>query len=389
MARRDPYVLAVAHRLGVAWLLVQLAVWAAFLLVFPAVCLLSGLTGAAVLLAVLGLLLDIKALDLLLAWARGWAPALQRLTIGYHASLAVAAVFVLLRPLDPRWALVPGTADNNDTTVALVRDGLVIGSGGGTTLTLHDERDGSVRSLDYHGGPSWILQPGPEDSLWVAPTHDPTLHVRDAHGAWSQIPRPAGRVQALAPSRRAVWLIADALYRLDRAGGRWQFVDACERPTGVALAPDEHEVLVVGRRWCARVDDGPWVDVSPPDIDDLGRFPEAALGGGGWRYVFTSGFLSSTLHVRGPDDAGFTLRDLPVRDIRVMVSDPVDGRRAWLAAWGEGVHFTADGGATWRSLGLRRVQVRSLAVDFDHLRVLVGSSNTIFDRGAYIRTMAE
>jgi hypothetical protein len=389
MARRDPYVLALVHRLGVAWLLVQLAVWAAFLLVFPAMCLLRGLTGAALLLAALGLFLDLKAVDLLLGWARGWAPTLRLLMIGYHASLAVAAVATLMRPIDPRWTRVPGTADNNDTTVAVLRDGLAIGSGGGTFLTFHDDRDGSVRPLDYVGGPSWILQPGPEDSLWVAPTNDPKLHVRDARGAWSQIPRPAGYPRALAPGRADVWLVADALHRLDRASGRWELVGACERPTGVALAPDEREVLVVGRRWCARVDDGPWIDVSPADIEELGRFPEAAIGGGGWRHVFTSGFLASTLHVRGPDDAGFTPREPPVRDIRVLIADPVDGRRVWLATWGEGVHFTADAGATWRSLGLRRVQVRGLAVDFTRGRVVAASSNTIFDRGAYVRTMDE
>ena len=46
-----------------AWTLLKLAVWAAFLLVAPAVCLQRGLVGAAVLLGLLGLLLDVAALD--------------------------------------------------------------------------------------------------------------------------------------------------------------------------------------------------------------------------------------------------------------------------------------------------------------------------------------
>lgn len=63
----------------------------------------------------------------------------------------------------------------------------------------------------------------------------------------------------------------------------------------------------------------------------------------------TSGVWSSTLHVRGRDDPAFTPREPPASDLRVVVAAPHDGRRVYLCTWGEGVHFSPDGGRTWQS----------------------------------------
>lgn len=387
MARRDPYVLVALHRLMAGWLLFKLAAWALFLLVFPAMCLARGLDGFALLLGLLGLFLDLKAVDLLLGWARGWAPALRRLMLLYHGGIALAGLVLLASPIDQQWTLVAGTEDRGDLTVTWLPDGLVVGSGGGSSL-LHHTDAGEIRSLDYRGGPSWILQTAADDTLWVAPPDHPRIYTRD-HDTWTELPRPAGYVRALAPGRTHVWLVTNDLHVLDRRTHRWAVPDVGEWSTGVALAPDEREVLVVGRRWFTSPDGQQWTDITPPDIDDLGRFPEAAIGGGGWRYVFTSGLWSSTLHVRGPDDEIFSPRTPPASDLRVIVADPHDGRRVWFGTWGEGVHQSSDGGRTWQDLGLHRIQVRGLAIDFNNSppRVAAGGSNLMFDRGAFVRPL--
>lgn len=375
------------HRFVVVALILKLLVWTGFLLVFPALCLLNGLDGAAVLLGLLGLLLDVKALDLLLGWARGWAPALQRGAILYHASITLAGLVILCLPIDPQWTHVAGTDDRGDSIVAWLPDGLVVGSGS-NAIVQHYIDGADDRSLDYPGGPAWAIQSAADGTLWVAPRLDNLLDMHDDDG-WHEHPRPAGFVRALAPGRDAVWLVTDSLHVLDRRTRRWAMPEPVEWPSGVALAPDETEVLVVGNRWATSPDGLTWTDVTPPDIADVGRFPDAAIGGGRWRYVYTGGMWRGTLHVRGPDDAGFTPRELPASDIRALVADPHDGRRVWFGTWGDGVHYSPDAGQTWHALGLRRVQIRSIAIDFTSTppRLAAGGSNMIFDRGAYVRPL--
>lgn len=78
--------------------------------------------------------------------------------------------------------------------------------------------------------------------------------------------------------------------------------------------------------------------------------------------------------------------ELPVRDVRVIVADPTQGARAMLGSWGEGIWLTEDGGRSWKKLGLRTMQVRSLAVDWRHRRAWAASANLLFHRGVYSRS---
>lgn len=385
--RREPTVLVAIHRFVVIATIIKLLVIVGFVLVFPALCLINGMDGAAVLLGLLGLFVDIKALDLLLGWARGWAPALQRLVILYHASITLAGLVIFCLPIDPQWTHVAGTEDRGDSIVTWLQGGLVVGSGS-NPIVQHYIDGGEDRSLEYRGGPAWAIQSAADGTLWVAPRLDNLLDMHDA-GGWHEYPRPAGYVRALAPGRTAVWLVTDSLHVLDRRTSRWAMPEVVQWPSGVALAPDETEILVVGNRWATSPDGVTWTDVTPPDVADVGRHPEAAIGGGGWRYVYTGGMWRGTLHVRGPDDAGFTPRELPASDIRSLVADPHDGRRLWFGTWGDGVHFSPDGGQTWHALGLRRIEIRSIAIDFTSTppRLAAGGANTIFDRGAYVRPL--
>jgi hypothetical protein len=140
------------------------------------------------------------------------------------------------------------------------------------------------------------------------PRLDNLLDMHDDDG-WHEHPRPAGFVRALAPGRDAVWLVTDSLHVLDRRTRRWAMPESVEWPPASPSPPTRRRSSSSGTAGPPAPTASTWTDVTPPDIDDLGRFPEAAIGGGGWRYVYTSGMWRGTLHVRGPDDAGFTPRE--------------------------------------------------------------------------------
>lgn len=391
MTGKDSPALAGLQRFMLGWTHLKLAVWALFLLVAPAIWLQRGMVGAAILTGLLGLMLDVWAIDLLLGWTRGWAPTIRRLLMLYHLGIAVAGGWLLMQPIDPRWTLLPATADINNVAVAGAPEGMLVLGGG--RLWLYP-RDGEPAPLDYPGPFAWVAHTTADGAVWVVPRDEPQA-FRRLGDTWDAIPRPPGNVRALAGTRR-LWLAAGTgLFSLrpedGRPGrrGRWDRFDECPHVTGVAVAPDdEAQVLVVGKVWCISPDaGGEWIDVTP--TDEVGTFPEAAIGGGGWQYVFGGGHLSSTLHVRGPGEPRFTTRTAPASDVRVLVADPRDGRRAWIGTWGEGVFATADGGATWTDFGLQKIQIRSMALDPIADRLSVASSNTIFDKGIYRRSIAQ
>lgn len=384
MASTDSPALARLQRFMAGWTIFKLIVWALFLLVAPALCLQRGLVGAAILVGALGLLLDVMAIDILLGWTRGWAVHIRRALMLYHLGVAIAAGYLLLQPIDPRWTLVPATADLANTAVAPAPDGLLVLGGG--QLWLHP-RGAEPRSLAYPGPFAWISHATPDGAVWVAPRDEPEV-LRRSGETWDSLPRPPGDVRALAGGRTRLWLVVDrGLYSLLPGHVRWDRSNECPGATGVAVAPDdEARVLVVGKVWCISPDGGgEWIDVTPPG--ELAAFPEATLGGLGWMYVTASGVLGSSLHTRGPDDAAFTARTPPASDVRVLVADPRDGRRVWAGTWGEGVFSSEDGGASWTDLGLQRIQIRSMALDPVARTLSVASSNTIFDKGVYVRSI--
>lgn len=364
---------------------VKLVVWALFLLVAPAVCLQRGLVGAAILLGALGLLLDVAAIDLLLAWTRGFAPAIRRGLMLYHLGIAVAGGFLLLQPIDPRWAPVAGSEGLENLAVAGAPDGLLVLGGGELQLF---PRQGAPRSLGYPGPFAWVAHAPADGVVWVVP-RDAAQIFRGVDERWEAQARPTGQVRALAGGPLRLWLVVDdGLFSRRDGDVRWDRSDACPGATGVAVAPDdEGEVLVVGRRWCASGDGGlGWSEATPP-AEEFAGFPEAALGGGGWQYVYSSGAWRSSLHVRGPGEAGFTARVAPASDVRVLVADPRDGRRVFAGTWGEGVFVSGDGGASWSDFGLQRIQVRTMTIDPVARTLCAASSNTMFDKAVYLRAI--
>jgi hypothetical protein len=80
-------------------------------------------------------------------------------------------------------------------------------------------------------------------------------------------------------------------------------------------------------------------------------------------YVVQGGLVSSQLFVSEAGSA-LELREAPVRDVRTLAVDPRDGRRVWLASWGEGVWRSKDGGRSWEDLDLEGLEAQALVVKF-------------------------
>jgi hypothetical protein len=387
MTRKEPRTSGWLRRVTGAVTYIKLSVWAVFLLVMPAMCLQRGTVGAAILLGVLGLLLDVTAVELLFAWARSFAPTIRRWMTLYHLGVVLAGGYLLLQPIDPRWTRLPELDGLENMAVAGAPEGLLVLGSGELQLVARGQ---APRSLEYPGPFAWVSHGPADGTVWVVPRDAPQI-FRRVDERWDSLPRPAGNVSALAGGPARLWLVVErGLFTLRPEDVRWDRSNDCPGATGVAVAPDdEDQVLVVGRRWCASVDGGrEWIEMTPPP-EQYERFPEAALGGGGWQYVYSSAMWRSTLHVRGPGESGFTERASPASDVRVLVADPRDGRRVWAGTWGEGVFLSADGGASWSDFGLQRIQTRTMAIDPVARTLAVASSNLIFDRGVYLRPIDE
>jgi hypothetical protein len=147
-----------------------------------------------------------------------------------------------------------------------------------------------------------------------------------------------------------------ALVRVELDGRKSVVIDGA-RVRGVAT--DGTRVVAVGDRVLVSEDGG-------RRFEDRGPLKLAApsvFAGGGSYYVVQGGILSSRLFV---SEAGGPLepRKAPVRDVRILAVDPRDGRRAWLASWGEGVWRSEDAGRSWEDVELEGLEVQALVVDF-------------------------
>jgi hypothetical protein len=371
-------------RLFVGFLLLQLVVIGAFVLVGPWWALRGGLLAGALLIAGLGLLFDLRGLDLLLEWTP--APvqrACVRVAVASHLVAAGWAIASMLRPLDPAWVMLPGSDEWSDPLVVFAGDdGFVVQTGGGHMLAW---TGAGWRSLgEPPGGRAWEFVAGPDGALWTAPRGVARLDRRDpGAGEWRSLGRPPGELTDLAIGDDELLVaVGGALHRLDMSQRSWSKVhEVTGRIGGVAVGGGA--ALAVGSRWWSRDAAGVWTDVTPAGV--TGRWTSPAVGGG-WRYAWHSGLWSSDLRA-APSGRSFEPRTPPAPDLRVLVVDPADGSRVLAGSWGQGVWGSTDGGESWSALGLERVQVRSLAVDWRRGVVCAASSNILWGRGVYCRDL--
>ncbi|PCC70806.1 hypothetical protein SAMN02745121_02728 [Nannocystis exedens] len=371
-----------ARGVYVCWSYVELAFAGAFLFIAPWWAL-RGIPAMAVLLAALGVGFDLGRLADMLAWAPAWVRrAAVGLAVASHVLVGGWGVVEWSRPIDPAWAPLAGSADWSDPLLVFSQvDGFVVQSGGGRVLAWTDD---DWRDLgEPPGGRAWEFHAAPDGALWTAPVGVARLDRRDpVSGQWRSIGRPAGELKSLTVGGGELLVTVDgALHRLDLAKGTWSKEQIAGRVEQVALGGGS--AVVLGGSWWSRDGGGEWVDRTPPERGDGWFYPAV---GGGWRYAWHSGVWSSDLYV-APPGRSFEPRTPPAPDLRVMVPDPDDGARVIAGSWGQGVWGSDDGGATWTALGLERVQVRSLAVDWRRGVVCAASSNTIWDRGVFCREL--
>ncbi|WAS93783.1 hypothetical protein [Nannocystis punicea] len=344
---------------------------------------LRGIPAMAVLFAALGLWFDTGALVEMLARAPA---AVRRVLVGLavasHLVVGGWAVVEWWRPIDPAWTLLAGSEEWNDPLVVFSAvDGFVVHSGGGRVWarTGDDWRDLG----EPPGGRAWQFHTAPDGALWTAPAGTARLDRRDPiTGQWRSVGRPAGELNALAVGADEVLAtVGGALHRLDMSKKTWSKVQLEGRVDEAAVGGAT--AVVLGRSWWSREGSGEWIQRTPSALDGW-YYP--AVGGGGWRYAWHSGMWSSDLRV-APPGRSFESRTPPAPDLRVVLPDPDDGARVIAGSWGQGVWGSEDGGATWSALGLERVQVRSLAVDWRRGVVCAASANTIWDRGVFCREL--
>ncbi len=376
------------HRFVVGFTLLQVAVIGVFVTVGPWWALRGGLPGAMILIAAIGLLFDWRALDVLLGWLPGRAQrALIRASTAAHLTALGIGGWLLAQPVDPAWTLLSGSEPASEPRLVFGADGaMVMHTGAGQVLRR--------RETDWWDllGPrefSWEFHVGPDGALWTAPRGVVRIDRYDPQtDSWRAMGRPAGELDALAVGTgELLAAIGGRLHRADLALGTWSEVSEVGpfvRTVARAPEPDRDLALACGRRWWAR-ERGAWVDVTP-DAPDLGS-PDAFVGGGGWRYVLLGGVWSGELWAAAPGE-GFRRVTAPVSDTRVLVPHPVDGRRVLAGSWGQGVWSSEDGGQTWSSLGLERIQVRSLAAEWTRGEVCAGSSNLAFSHGVFCRSLS-
>lgn len=384
------------QRIMHGWDVFALALWVVFLAGFAPLCLYNGMTGGALLCGLMGLFV---ALLVLRPWSRH-GPRWRRIfawVFGLEQVLIVPAAAVLMGlPPSGGWTRLPHTEWSN--TVLLHSGEALIGEcsdrdGGGLVLALPR---GSRRwqGLKYPGGHGWSLAYDANTRrLWVGPRSDRELYALQlaadgkAAGKWQRFAdAPRGRLRRIAVAGDRVFVVVrNRIYARAPFEARWRPVSC-----GAKLCPDvgvdthagRTTVLAVGRRWRESQDGGAtFADVTP--AGRLPRWPRVALGGG-WRYVYAGGMFGGSLHVAAAGQR-FEKRALPVRDIRILVVDPRDGKHAWLGSWGEGVYRTIDGGRSWQAMGLERNEVRALAVDWTSKIAYAATANTVFHRGIWSR----
>lgn len=367
------------------FMLLQLVFVGVFVMVGPWWTLTTGLPGAAMLLASLGLLFDGMAFGALLEWLPERA---QRIIIKVsalqHLGVLLCGAWLVWRPVDPAWTLQPGTDAVNDPLLVFRDGALVVHGGAGSVRRQGDDGWYDLHAPGYFG---WEFHATADGALYVGPREPQRIDRYDPQEeTWRLIGRPAGPLDELAIGADEIMAtIRGRLHRLDMSGGTWSELTELGRVHAVALAPDGDGAFAAGSRWWWR-EGGEWVDVTPPG--ELGFPNEVYVGGGGWRYALLGGFMGGDMMVAGPGEA-FRRAGSPVADPRVMIVDPDDGRRVIVGSWGQGIWVSRDGGASWTSLGLWKIQVRSMAYERRSGRLCVASSNLMWDKGVFCRVLAD
>ncbi|MDC3958903.1 WD40/YVTN/BNR-like repeat-containing protein [Polyangium jinanense] len=357
--------------------LVKVAAWAVFLLVFPPIAFANGMYAATVLLAVLGLLLDVTALGELLPSST--QPKVRRGVVAtmalLHISLLALSVVRLVSPRYGAWQRIAGTDEWNNAALVRPEHGPLLAVGHRDVLSLGKE--GRFVPVPDIAGPVHVIGAGAHRAWFV-----------DVEGqfAWGydgasleKVPLgwdASARMPEGAALDDAFFVVGSrGLVRVARDGHQSKVLDGTSI-TGVAT--DGSRVVAVGSNVFVSEDGGRhFKDRGPTGL----QAPSVYAGGGSY-YLVQGGIMSSRLFV-SEADGRLEERKPPMRDIRVIAVDPHDGRRVWVGTWGEGIWRSEDAGRTFQDLELEGLEVQSLVVDFSTKDAWVAATNLATPSGVY------
>lgn len=352
--------------------LFRFAAVALFLWVGPFWSAFAWLAGATLLLSALGLLMDVVSLRTALEtfFSTRTSRRLTWLSTAFHTILFAIGITQLCWPHDVAWERLLDAGSDLAVTFSEER-GLVVVDGHGMRTF-----DGRTWTQEERPGGFTFLLGSDGDELWIAPRDDGAVFVRRGE-RWDAEPRRSGRIAGAArEGGRQLVVVAGRLEDSAAAPPQGRVTDAA-LTRGRALA-------VGGERWWLSKG-GAYEEVTPPNLE--GGFWDVSGGGGLFYASLSLRFGASYLFVG--DGETFAVRSPPCGDVRAIVVNPDNGEEAVASSWGEDVHFTRDGGRSWRALGLLGVQARTLGVDWGGRRVYVASSNLVFDKGVWARALPE
>lgn len=349
--------------MGRLWLWVVL-VWLA-----PVVALGLRWDVVAFALAVMGLVLDVGALDGLLARFR-WRKFARAGSIAEHVAILGAVIALVAKPPAGGWSR--DTLGGPDMVVFLADSGRLLAMSGDH---LHVRDGASWLSLHYPGPEAWIAGEDSALGTWVVPREGHQLYLRTDVAGWRAVARPRGHVtHAAAFGDQLLIVIQNALWAVDGKGHAEELLSYANN-----VAVDGQRIWAASRG-VVRSDDGghSWKPVGSGLPRLLGL--EASQGR---LWLFQGGVFRG--HLWTLQDGRFVERPLPSPNVCAVRVSPGQPDEVWLGIWDGGVYRSTDDGRTWHDEGLQGVAIDEMALDPSSERVWVASGNMLFHRGLYWR----
>ncbi len=383
----EPKALIVIMRIinGFQWL--QVSVVLLFLITFPLWAFYVDLYFGVLITSSLGLILS----SFILSGEGRWFKTryfLLRIIYLEHSVLLLSTIICIIKPLQGEWKKESFYLLKNTTVKVFIPrpDLLLVWTEKGQIFQRDPQQHRWVGfSTSSPRASGWAVAYDPLRDWMLFGLHDnDRLNVyKYKTNEWKGFLCPKGQVRDLALEGEYLFALIDRrLYKHPYHGKRWQRVNCGGYCSGIAgnNQPQRPYLFVTGRRWMESRDGGHhWRDITPAK-DLFFHSARAALGNQGTRYAYSGGFFQGHLLVAQPNQP-FRRRPTPASDIRALVVHPENDHKIWLGTWGQGIFASDDTGKTWRYLGLRGVEVRSLAFFQDTL--YAGSSNLVFNRGLF------
>ncbi|MCP5499991.1 MAG: hypothetical protein H7A25_08815 [Leptospiraceae bacterium] len=293
------------------------------------------------------------------------------------------SLFSVIKPLDGGWKLLSNSDSYSDPILYHTEDGLFIhGSVKGRIFVKRYNEQEGFDDLAYPGLFSWELK-DKNRQLWFGPKKGNHLYLYKLdEKKWYQMIRPGGYVRSLAFLGDTTYLVVrNRLYQM-KGYGDWKEVYLDNYVSSACVDTKNQIISVSGKKFHLSVyDSSQWIDHTPSGKSSI-HYECISLSDS--FYFYHGGLLFSEIW-----EVKFkkTIKKIksPVRDIRIIV--PIDKKRLVVGTWGEGVYVFSPETEDWEYLGLKGVEVRSMAYD-EKRKILYAASSNLFNRkGIYFLSL--